>query len=50
MASADAHDLEIRHVANSAATGLVQVVVAIDVVVDEVNGGGEADRLSVRVA
>ena len=50
MTSADAHDLELCHIADSAATGLVQVVVAIDVVVDKINRGGETDRLSVRVA
>lgn len=40
MASADAHDLEIRHVTDSAATGLVQTVVAVDVVINEIDGGG----------
>lgn len=47
--SADAHDLEISHVAHSVATGLVQTVVAIDVAVDQLNSGGEANRLSVGV-
>lgn len=49
MTSADAHDLEISHVAHSAATGLVNTVVTVDVVVDEIDRGGEADRLSVGV-
>ena len=49
MASADAHDFEISHVAHSAATGLVQAVVAIDVVVDEVDRGDETDGLSIGV-
>lgn len=48
--SADAHDLEIRHVTDSAATGLVQTVVAIDVAVDQLNSGGEANRLSIGLA
>lgn len=50
MASADAHDLEIRHVTDSAAIGLVGTVVAIDVAVDQLNSGGEANRLSVGVS
>ena len=50
MASANAHDFEISHVAHSAATSFVQTVVAIDVVINEVDRGGEADRLSVGVS
>lgn len=47
--SADAHDLEISYIADSAATGLVNTVVTVDVVVDEIDRGGEADRLRVGV-
>ena len=49
MASADAHDLEIGHVAHSTATSLVDAVVAVDVVVDKLNRGGETDGLGVGV-
>jgi hypothetical protein len=50
VASANAHDLEISHIFDSAATGLVGTVVAVDVVVDKVDSGGETDGLCVGVA